>query len=478
MRHSDLESLITIEGRELLRRMFEEHIRLRGVGDIGSHVIGADGVIRSHKRLRRRKITTVFGKVTIERIGYSDRETSSLFPIDAILNLPSDSYSHGMRKLVAKEVAKSSFDDAVDSVFQFTGVPIPKRSAEVLVQKAVQDFNSFYASKESQNAKQEAMQLPLVILTADGKGIVMRQEDLTQPTQNKARTSQHKLKKRLSKGEKSNFKRMATVASVYVINAHNRTAADIVGEFNSQKSTNKVPKPVEKRVWASIQRSTEEVLNSVFEEAAVRDPLLKKKWIFLCDGNKHQLSYVTKRAKSLGIVLTIVLDIIHVIEYLWKAARVFYPEASQKGEQWVTQRLLGILEGNACHIAAGMRRAATLRKLKSPLRDPVDKCAKYLLNNKKYLKYDQYLAEGLPIATGVIEGACRHLIKDRMDVTGARWSLAGAEAVLKLRSLRSSGDFEEYWQYHEDQEYFRNHQDLYADIDGVLTNFGVENLNH
>ena len=118
-------------------------------------------------------------------------------------------------------------------------------------------------------------------------------------------------------------------------------------------------------------------------------------------------------------------------------------------------------------VAAGMRRSATRRELSAAERKPVDDCARYLLNHKAYLRYHEYLEAGLPIATGVVEGACRHLVKDRMDVTGARWSLAGAEAVLRLRALRASGDFEEYWRFHEQQEYQRNHADRYADGQGV-----------
>jgi hypothetical protein len=93
----------------------------------------------------------------------------------------------------------------------------------------------------------------------------------------------------------------------------------------------------------------------------------------------------------------------------------------------------------------------------------VDTCAQYLLTHAPYLKYNHYLSQGYPIATGVIEGACRHLVKDRMEVTGARWSLTGAEAVLRLRALRSSHDFDEYWNFHEKKEYERNHRSLYAE---------------
>lgn len=175
-----------------------------------------------------------------------------------------------------------------------------------------------------------------------------------------------------------------------------------------------------------------------------------------------QLRLLKEQAARSGVVLTIVLDLIHVLEYLWKAAFVFHKEGSEQAETWVTERLVRLLHGNSGHLAAGIRRSATLRNLSSEQRLPADRCADYLLKYAEYLRYDQYLEAGLPIATGVIEGACRHLIKDRMDLTGARWSLAGAEAVLRLRSLRSSGDFEEYWRFHIQQEMERNHVARYA----------------
>jgi hypothetical protein len=127
----------------------------------------------------------------------------------------------------------------------------------------------------------------------------------------------------------------------------------------------------------------------------------------------------------------------------------------------VEERLSRILFGDSSQVAAGMRRSATLRGLTKRRRKTVDACANYLLGHTRYLRYDRYLAAGLPIATGVVEGACRHLIADRMDLTGARWSLAGAEAVLRLRALRSSGDFDEYWRFHERCEYERNHASRY-----------------
>jgi len=108
-------------------------------------------------------------------------------------------------------------------------------------------------------------------------------------------------------------------------------------------------------------------------------------------------------------------------------------------------------------VAIGLRRAATRAQLRRHQRRPVDKAADYIENNQQRLQYDQALAQGLPIATGVIEGACRHLVKDRMDITGARWGLPRAEAILKLRSLKVSGDLQAYWAFHYRREHARNY---------------------
>jgi hypothetical protein len=200
----------------------------------------------------------------------------------------------------------------------------------------------------------------------------------------------------------------------------------------------------------------------MFEEAARRDPQGKKHWVALVDGNLAQINHLLQLAEERNIPLIIVVDLIHVAQYVWKAAGAFFPGQELEPDRWTRERLLEILRGKASLVAAGMRRSATLRKLAAAARKPVDECADYLLHYSPYLQYDKALAEGFPIATGVIEGACRHLVQDRMNLTGARWSLTGAEAVLRLRALRSSNDFDAYWTFHEQQEYERNHASHYA----------------
>lgn len=169
-------------------------------------------------------------------------------------------------------------------------------------------------------------------------------------------------------------------------------------------------------------------------------PKHRKQWVALVDGNETQLGLLLCAAESYGVELVIILDLIQVLEYLWKAARALHGADEAAAETWVRERMLEILRGRSSVVAAGMTRSATLRRMSVKAREPIDRCANYLIKYREFLRYDEYLAKGYPLATGVIEGTCRYLVKDRMEITGARWSLEGVEAVLQLRSLRASGD--------------------------------------
>lgn len=223
------------------------------------------------------------------------------------------------------------------------------------------------------------------------------------------------------------------------------------------------PRPEAKRVWASLTQPPAEVIGHACEEAQRRDPQHTKQWGALVDGAPTPLGLVDAAAAASGVTLCIVLDLIHVLQSLWKAAWALHPAGAPDAETWVTVRLEQLLRGRSQYVAAGMRRSATVRGLTEEQRAPVDQCAHDLLKYADFLHDDASLAAGFPMATGVIEGACRHLVKDRMEVTGARWSLEGAEAVLRLRSLWVSGDFEAYWRVHLEQEHTRNHTTHSAD---------------
>jgi hypothetical protein len=182
------------------------------------------------------------------------------------------------------------------------------------------------------------------------------------------------------------------------------------------------------------------------------------------DGADHQLENLRDAARARGVDLTIICDIIHVLDYLWGAAKVLISDQHRQ-RKWVRERLRRLFRGEVSQVAAGIRRAKTMlgRRLTKADRKVVDSCADYLLNHKHYLRYDRYIAAGFPVSSGVIEGTVRHLVNDRMAITGAHWRLSSAEAVLRLRALRCSGDFEAYWAFHEGCELHRNHLSRYSE---------------
>jgi hypothetical protein len=200
----------------------------------------------------------------------------------------------------------------------------------------------------------------------------------------------------------------------------------------------------------------------MFCEADRRDPSHQRAWVALVDGNNHQIDRIKTEARKRKVKVKIVVDLVHVLEYLWSACWCFFKEGDPAAERWVQEKAREVLDGKAGIVAAAIRRKATRLHLDPKQRENADTCADYLLAKRPYLDYPTALNQGWPIATGIIEGACRHLVKDRMDITGARWGLESAEAVLKLRALISNNDFDQYWSFHLAQQRRRVHASRYA----------------
>jgi hypothetical protein len=463
MSEAELERQIEERMRELKRQLLQDHLDSRQGGRALEVVRDGEGTEREQERQHERALLTTFGEVEIQRFGYGGEGLESLHPLDGDLNVPPERYSLEVRRRVAREVARGSFEEAVEAIEETTGISVAKRQAEELAARAAVDFDEFYAAKQALETLDPTPE-PILAMSVDGKGIVMRKEDLRAATRKASETKKHKLTTRLSKGEKRNAKRMAAVATVYEVQRNVRSPKDVFPAPGPRPAQPKSkPRPVNKRVWASLELEVEDVVEEMFREASSRDPDHRREWVVVVDGNDHQLRLVRKLAKTHGVQVTTILDVIHVLEYVWSAGLALHAEGTVELEGWVLERMLQILSGRASWVAAGMRRSATKRGIASAKRLPIDKAADYLLKYKHTLRYDEYLAAGYPIASGVIEGACRHLVNVRMNRTGARWSLQGAEAVLRLRALVKSGDFDEYWKFHEARELERNHLSHYAD---------------
>ena len=467
--HSEIEAYLETDGRELLRLLLQEHLDNQGCGRVAEAVHGSDGVLRSHKREHMETgYKSVFGAVRVARTGYSQRGVSSLFPRDAQLNLPAQSYSHRLQKRVAVKAAKMSFESVAGDIETETGVRIGKRQVEQIVSVAAQDFDAFYAQPCPEEVQRQAAAKPMQVLTFDGKGVVMRQEALRKETRKRAEANGPTAPRGLHRQDQSNRKRMATVAGIYHIDRHVRSPQTVAQQFAPLRlvphNHRVAPKPVGKKLWASLEKSMQTVIETGFAEGQRRDPMHQAEWVVLVDGDLTQRADIEQAARTFGVSVVIILDIMHVLEYLWKAAKAWLPPDAPQVAQWVGDKTLQLLQGEVKAIVRNLRRGATAKGMSSTQREPMDQCATYLANHAAYLNYPDYLAKGYPIATGVIEGACRHLVKDRMEITGARWGLEGGEAVLKLRALVINGDFAAYWDFHEQQEYQRNHRTKFSEM--------------
>jgi hypothetical protein len=453
MTHAELEDRLSAKAREAVRQLYQDHLDLRAQRERPlKAVASASGAVHGAVETgHERSLATVFGEVRVSRTAYRARGQANLCPADAALNLPEERYSHGLRRMAAEEAARGSFDEAAAAIERASAQHVPKRQVEELTRRSAVDFEAFY-----EHAKRaQAPSSNVVVISADGKGIVMRPGALRPVTAAKAKSK--KLATRLSKGETRYRKRMAEVGAVYDVVPVPRGPEDVMG-------TGEAAAPVAKAKWltASIADTPAHVLSKVFDEAARRDPGHEGTWVALVDGANHQINRIKAEAKARNIQVAIICDFVHVLEYIWKAAWSFFDEGDPGAEAWVKQKALQVLRSRAPIVAAAIRRKATCMGLGPKQRANADTCADYLLHKAPYLDYANALQKGWPIATGVIEGACRHIIKDRMDITGARWGLEGAEAVLKLRALRSNGDFPNYWTYHLAQERHRTHESRYA----------------
>jgi len=219
----------------------------------------------------------------------------------------------------------------------------------------------------------------------------------------------------------------------------------------------KAARPQNKRLSASVQKSVPTAVAEMFDDFDRRDPERVRKVAVLLDGDEKQQTAALEEGQKRGRSFLLILDIIHVIHYLWLAGYALCHKNKGATETWLSIHLLMLLTSPVTTVIAAIEIAAEKARLSKSARKSIDKAVGYLRRNAPFMDYAKYLAEGFPIATGIIEGACRHLIQDRLGITGARWGLEGAEAMLRLRALYSSGDWDDYWRFHLKQEALRNY---------------------
>ncbi len=442
-------------GRAALSQVFA----LLGTGDMGETIELPDG--RCCQRLEQehtRRYVSIFGVFLLARVVYGSREGQKIefVPLDNRLQLPASVFSYLLQDWDQSLCVEQAFGQARTTVQRMLGLPQSVDSLEHMNQEMAQPTTTFMLNRPQPEAEGA-----VVVASADQKGIVLRRSADDPPP-----------KAHRTKGDKASQKRMATVATVYTVERYRRTPEEVVAALfrDAPEPARDRPKPQHKEVWASLPR--DDVPGSgiacafawMIGELYLRGRARDKPLVFLSDG---QEALWEARSEWLPERAVGILDLLHVTPRLWQAAHVFTKEGSPAAEAFVRDRLLRVLQGQAAGVIRGLREMATKRGLTGAKKRTLTKVCAYLEANLERMHYDEYLEAGYPIATGIVEGACRHLVKDRMERAGMHWTIPGAQAMLDVRSIHVSGLWDEYQEYRIEREVER----LYPDRAMVEQNF-------
>jgi hypothetical protein len=467
---AEMETGLFERGMEVLRQLLEARLRVLSERERADLLRNKPEGVELHAR--DRQIESQFGRVGFSRYGLTRAREPTRFPLDEQLNLPPTMYSHPMRKRATEEAAAGAWDHVVEEIDRTTAGHVPKRQAEEIAVGVAQDFDAFYAQKP-RPANDGSTERVLLCGSSDSKGVRMLPQALRDATRKELEKEQAEAVRgdpMAQKKARQHDKRMAIVTANWEQVPQPRTADDIIAELRRKpgakarrrgqrgKSRKRsLPRPQNKRVSASVEKTQQQGIAEMLDEADRRDPGRQQELVSLIDGEEHQQTYLFDEARRRDRTLLVVLDLIHVIHYLWLAGWAICRHDAKRCEAWTLRFVRKLLTMPVERVMADIRRAAQARRLTPKQRKPIDKCLRYFQKNASFMRYPQFLAAGLPLATGIIEGACRHLVQDRLGITGARWDLPGAEAILRLRALHASGDWDDYWRFHQQQEATRNY---------------------
>jgi hypothetical protein len=442
---------------------------LHGTGDQGPTVTLPDGTVAQRlDQPHSRRYVSVFGLFQLRRSAYGTREGQRIdfVPLDNRLQLPAADFSYLLQDWDQAFCAEQAFGQAGATVARILGLRQSVDSLEHLNAEMAQAVTPF---REERPRPEPATEGELLVLSADGKGIVMRR------TAEDPAPAVHR-----TKGQKASQKQMATVGTAYTVDRLVRTPEAVVAAlFRDGPEPTDRPRPCHKRVWASLPQVDDQgrthtgqeiVFAWLLNEVAERNRGLAKEMVQLYDGQECLWEAARKYLPQRHT--TGILDLLHVTPRLWQAAHLFCPEGSATAEAFVRERLLRVLHGEVALVVRGLRVSGSKRGLRGAKKQALAKVCSYLEKNRERMRYDEYLAKGYPIASGVIEGACRHLVKDRMERAGMHWTPKGAQAMLDVRSTFVNGDWEEYQAFRIDRETKRLYPHRHL-VEGTLYGMAV-----
>jgi hypothetical protein len=410
-------------------------------------VCASDGSRLSYQGKRATTYFSVFGKIRFQRHYYYAVGQEGICPLDAALSLPPRCYSDLLRDWAEYCTTTESYDESNQVLERILGLSISKLALETGVLEDAVDAEAFYEQKAVPSPWEEGS---ILVIQVDGKGVPMvRQQPAPQPA-------------RRGKGAKRTKKKEAVVTAIYTIAPYFRTPQEVTEALlrdlegdeapSAGVSRPERPVPVGKENRATLA-GKDVAFERLAQRVTQREGAHIQHRVALTDGAKPLQSQVQNRLSR----FTLVLDIIHASEYLWDAANALLGEKHPHRTSWVKEQLLLILSNRTAQVIQTLEHHAQNSSLSTAQRQVLNTTIGYYRRNLSYMRYGSYLAQGWPIGTGVVEGACGHLVKDRMERSGMRWTLTGAQALLDLRAVRINEDWDAYQAFHR----LMQHQRLY-----------------
>jgi len=464
LRADEVERALFDKGLRVGLHLLEAFVAAAGDGDQGETVEREGRILHRSDEKKPKPYRSIFGVLPVERYVYAPgpKQKVAWAPVDAKLGLPAGEQSYVLEDWLLRVCVKESFRESVDSLRDLLGVKTSVRAAEVMSRNVAEHAEGF---RETRAAPDPDTEEELVVLAADGKGVPMRRPLEERLQEHRAGESAARLcadddalaesaakpkAKRLQRGEKRTRKQMAYVGAVYSIAPFVRTADEVVDELRRRKRQTERPRPQNKQLFAEMTRIREgEVLNGQVQcfvqlaFSAIARASSHKTLICLMDGQKSLWNLKESWfPRAIGV-----LDMFHVMERLWLVAHAFHGEGTRAAESQVESHLRLLLQGKVGCVIGLYKRMLVQHDLKGSRAKTVRETITYFANNRQYMKYNEYLARGYPIGTGVVEGACRHFVKDRMELAGMRWEIEGAQAVLSLRALYLNDQWDDFIKY-------------------------------
>jgi hypothetical protein len=449
------ERIDRVEGKlfgELLNlglTLLGQYVAQHGTGDAGPTWATPAGTCKRLEDLHPRRYVSIFGEMSINRTVYGTRAKQKIraVPLDARLGLPDGDFSYLLQSWLQELCLDLDYAGAGSGLAAILRVRPSVRSIEDMTRRMAADVPEFQAQQPLPAAGERA---ELLVATADHKGVPMVRRD--RPATATADED----------SERPGVKRAACAGAVYTTERFIRTSEDVINEVRRKERATQRPSPQGKVVWAEMRQEVEGqevsgrevVMANLCAELDRRDPTQEQAVIVLCDGERALWKTILAMLTRPHVAI---LDLWHALTYLWLAAKVFHVN-KQARETFVTARLRMLLEGEVRGVIKGLKQMGTQHGLTGEKRRTLAKVVGYFENNSAHMRYDVYLREGYPIGSGVIEGACRHVIKDRMERAGMLWTLVGASALLRLRVVHTNNHWGEYQEY----RILREQQALYG----------------